>query len=1446
MGKKGSSPEAEDFTAPDEGSSCFLMLPTEDEEELGRKSCTREIQAAFILSSLATFLGGLLILFISRILWRIIKNWQNIKGTGILLNLILSKSTGKRNLRSLYLHGVFRDRIEMLLSAQTFVGQVLVILVFVLSIGSLIIYFINSADPVGSCSSYEDKTIPIDLTFNAFFTFYFGLRFLAADDKIRFWLEMNSIVDIFTIPPTFISYYLKSNWLGLRFLRALRLLELPQILQILRATRTSNSVKISKLISIILSTWFTAAGFIHLVENSGDPWIKGRNSQTVTYFESIYLVMATTSTVGFGDVVAKTSLGRTFIMFFTLGSLVLFANYVPEMVELFVNKRKYTSSYEVLKGKKFIVVCGNITVDSVTAFLRNFLRRKSGEINTEIVFLGEVPPSLELETIFKCYMAYTTFISGSALKWEDLRRVAVESAEACLIIANPLCSDSHAEDTSNIMRVLSIKNYSPTTRVIIQILQSHNKVFLPKIPSWNWDTGDNIICFAELKLGFIAQGCLVPGLCTFLTCLFVEQNTKVCPKRPWQKIFLSSLKNKILTQRLSDDFAGMSFPEVSRFCFVKLHLMLIAIEHEFSLSSYCGLLLNPPAQVRLHKNTLGFFIAESAKDVKRAFFYCATCHSDVYSPELIGKCCCKSKNNRHFPGSRVMVKTTIAPKVFSEPELFDPFPSSHLKRISALSSTTSRRSKEEEVKESWMGFGKVDESGNLSSAVGYAVGKAWYQHAPPMCQPEEKKSWQSGAIGSLKYINRAFSEDLRCSASHWFVNSATPNFASSWPFLSRTLFHGNSSFFLGYFPVPSSPTDPMGPSLLSIRQSTEKDCQPVLLQAGSISVWDGLTTTTAVASMKSTWLTTANVCFLFMFRVQHRSGGQGTVLHSCTRLSSLQQVREPEKNMGVVTVSAITSHSSLVKPSYVAPTNCLTFLYEDSTDSLDSTGMFHWCRATRLDKVILKRTDKAKHEFRNHIVVCIFGDAHSTLMGLRNFVMPLRASNYARRELKDIVFVGSLDYLQREWRFLRNFPQIYVLPGSALYAGDLYAVNIEECAMCAVLSSPSKSPCQTLVDTETIMATLNIGSLRISCSPSTPSDPEGISQSFSGPGSSKYRRVPILTELKNPSNIHFIEQLGGMEGHFPGTSLHLSTSFSTGAVFSGSFLDSLLATAFYNYHVLELLQMLVTGGISSQMEYHLGKDKFQRLSSSFSTILSERKRCKLGLLSLHQSVLLNIEPKKIFGQVFCGLLDHFGILCLGLYRRIDDAEHKRGGWPSLGEKMEEDVLQELRKRYEVRLSAEEREESLTVGFSSSSRLKGHRVGSPAEGKEQVHSEFVITRPANRFKLLPSDLLFCAIPFNVSCYEQDNSTYLSSYETINIEPGIPEVSEDTNSPPAADSAGQTSTQPLTTSALFREQKSIPVSSKSAILTQGGKLSLQTHPGRIDLKEPSEGPTRTHSV
>ena len=81
----------------------------------------------------------------------------------------------------------------------------------------------------------------------------------------------------------FVSVYLNRTWLGLRFLRALRLLQFSEILQFVNILKTSNSIKLVNLLSIFLSIWLTGAGFIHLVENTGDPWADFQNSQSVGY-----------------------------------------------------------------------------------------------------------------------------------------------------------------------------------------------------------------------------------------------------------------------------------------------------------------------------------------------------------------------------------------------------------------------------------------------------------------------------------------------------------------------------------------------------------------------------------------------------------------------------------------------------------------------------------------------------------------------------------------------------------------------------------------------------------------------------------------------------------------------------------------------------------------------------------------------------------------------------------------------------------------------------------------------------------------------------------------------------------------------------------------------------------------------------------------------------------
>ena len=93
------------------------------------------------------------------------------------------------------------------------------------------------------------------------------------------------------------------------------------------------------------------------------------------------------------------------------------------------------------------------------------------------------------------------------------------------------------------MRVISIKNYSDDIRVIIQLMQYHNKAYLLNIPSWDWKQGDDVICLAELKLGFIAQSCLAPGFSTMMANLFAMRSGEASDDMAaWQNEYIQGRK----------------------------------------------------------------------------------------------------------------------------------------------------------------------------------------------------------------------------------------------------------------------------------------------------------------------------------------------------------------------------------------------------------------------------------------------------------------------------------------------------------------------------------------------------------------------------------------------------------------------------------------------------------------------------------------------------------------------------------------------------------------------------------------------------------------------------------------------------------------------------------------------------------------------------------------
>jgi potassium large conductance calcium-activated channel subfamily M alpha protein 1 len=58
------------------------------------------------------------------------------------------------------------------------------------------------------------------------------------------------------------------------------------------------------------------------LENSGDPWLDFSNPQPLHYFECVYFLVVTMSTVGYGDVELRTTLGRLFVIIFIFIGLV--------------------------------------------------------------------------------------------------------------------------------------------------------------------------------------------------------------------------------------------------------------------------------------------------------------------------------------------------------------------------------------------------------------------------------------------------------------------------------------------------------------------------------------------------------------------------------------------------------------------------------------------------------------------------------------------------------------------------------------------------------------------------------------------------------------------------------------------------------------------------------------------------------------------------------------------------------------------------------------------------------------------------------------------------------------------------------------------------------------------------------------------------------------------
>lgn len=150
----------------------------------------------------------------------------------------------------------------------------------------------------------------VEWAFTILFTLEYIARVLSVRRPWRYMISFYGLVDLLAILPTYLSVLVPGSQ-SLLVIRALRLLRVFRILKLahfvgearlLRAAMRASARKIIVFIGVVATTVLIAGALMYVVE--------GEEHGFTSIPTAVYWAVVTMSTVGFGDIVPHTPLGR--------------------------------------------------------------------------------------------------------------------------------------------------------------------------------------------------------------------------------------------------------------------------------------------------------------------------------------------------------------------------------------------------------------------------------------------------------------------------------------------------------------------------------------------------------------------------------------------------------------------------------------------------------------------------------------------------------------------------------------------------------------------------------------------------------------------------------------------------------------------------------------------------------------------------------------------------------------------------------------------------------------------------------------------------------------------------------------------------------------------------------------------------------------------------------
>lgn len=215
----------------------------------------------------------------------------------------------------------FADLKRIVEQPEARLGKLFDLTIQLLIVVSIVAFSIETIP--GLSATYVDLLGKIEIACVMVFTIEYFLRILVADRKLKFIFSFYGMIDLLAILP----FYLPVAF-DLRSLRALRLLRLFRVLKLVRYSRAIRRFHLAFLmvkeelilfLAVASMLVFLAAVGIYHFENEAQPKI----FSSVPH--SLWWAIVTLTTVGYGDAVPITAVGRIFTFFVLLVGLGVIA-----------------------------------------------------------------------------------------------------------------------------------------------------------------------------------------------------------------------------------------------------------------------------------------------------------------------------------------------------------------------------------------------------------------------------------------------------------------------------------------------------------------------------------------------------------------------------------------------------------------------------------------------------------------------------------------------------------------------------------------------------------------------------------------------------------------------------------------------------------------------------------------------------------------------------------------------------------------------------------------------------------------------------------------------------------------------------------------------------------------------------------------------------------------